>query len=99
MLSAGTGGGPSMCVQLLSTINTKTGQTSGLFGFDFPTTSVSRPIGSVQKVSDEFSLQLLRSQGFNPRVQSHLLHLGARGKPPPSRQLVEFIEFGVNRLA
>ncbi len=99
MLSAGIGGGPSMCMLLLSRINTKIGQTSGLFGVGFPTISVSRSIRTIQRVPEEFFLQLLRNQGINPWVQANFLDLGARGKTRPDGQLVEFIEFRIDRLA
>lgn len=46
-----------------------------------------------------FLVALLDHQRFNPWIQRDFLHLGARSKSSPSRQLIKFIKFGVNRLA
>ena len=43
--------------------------------------------------------QLLCNQRFNPGIEGNLLHFGARRESSPSGQLVQFIKFGVNRLA
>ena len=46
-----------------------------------------------------FLVALLGHQRFNPWVQRDFLHFSARSEPSPSRQLIEFIKFRVNRLA
>ncbi len=99
MLFADIGGGPSTCMLLLSKTRTKHGQTSGLFFVASPMSPVSPKTRWVQNVPEEFFGQLLCNQRFNSGIEGNLLHFGARREPSPSGQLVQFIKFGVNRLA